>query len=247
MALRDEIIPFIDGNGLVSPSLANGAQRASGNGVMYSSEYYVMLEKLKLATDQDLADFDQKMKSCLNPQNVLCREPQPTAVDDQEGPDDYFGLMNACKQLDNVEIPRKLLWAMIKNFGCLNNKDPGKFSFASFMPRFGHLMACMVSAAFPSWKNPLHILVRVACLPLYVYTAIILVLADAFTPVNNSDSRRLSWHCWQCVKDSSLLCRLSGSIWLNRLYAGYGPDGMKAVAKLYYHDDHPFIKYWVTE
>lgn len=246
MALRDEIIPFIDGNGLVSPSLSNGQQKASDNGVMYSSEYYIMLEKLKQATDQDVADFGQKMLSCLSPEGILCRIPQPVK-DGQEGPDDYFGLMNACMQLGNTDIPRKILWAFVRYVGFLNNDDPGKITAKAFMARFPHLTACMVSAAFPSWKNPLHIIARMACLPIYIYAAIILLLGDSLTPPNNTDSRRLSWHCWQCLKGVSLLCRIGGRIWANRLYKDYGSDGMKAVAAIYYHDAHPFAKYWVTE
>ena len=246
MALRDEIVPFIDGDGLVAPSLSGGQWKSSDNGVMYSSEYYVMLQKLGQLTAQDLIDFDQKMKSCLSPEGILCRVPQPN-VDGQEGPDDYFGLMNACVQLGNTDIPRKILWAFIRYFGFLNNDNPGTLTGSAFMARFPHLTACMVSAAFPSWKNPLHIIARLACFPIYVYAAIILLLGDSFTSVDDTDSRRLSWHQWQCLKGVSLLCKLGGRVWANRLYKDYGADGMKTVAKIYYHDDHPFGKYWITE
>jgi hypothetical protein len=205
-----------------------------------------MLQKLGQLASQDLIDFDTKMKSCLNPEGMLCRIPQP-GVDGQEGPDDYFGLMNACKQLGNTEIPRKILWALIRYVGFLNNDSPGTITAAAFMARFGHLTACIVSAAFPSWKNPLHFLVRLSCLPLYVYAAIILASGGMFSDVSDTDSRRLSWHQWQCLKGSSLLCRLGGRIWVNRLYGAYGSTGMQAVASIYYQAGHPFAKYWITE
>ena len=246
MSIRDEIVPYVDGDGLIAPWISNGQWKSSDNGVIYSSEYYVMLQKLGQLVPQDLVDFDAKMKSCLNPEGMLCRVPQPVQ-DGQEGPDDYFGLMNACKQLGNTEIPRTILWSLIKHFGFLNNDSPGTITGAAFMARFGQLTACMVSAAFPSWKNPLHILARLVAHPLYVYSAILLLLGDMFTDASDTDSRRLSWHQWQCLKGSSLLCWLGGKVWAARLYGAYGPTGMQAVAKIYYQAGHPFAKYWVTE
>jgi hypothetical protein len=43
------------------------------------------------------------------------------------------------------------------------------------------------------------------------------------------------------------MCWLAGKIWLWRLHKAYGADEMKAVAKIYYKDSHPFQKYWITE
>ncbi|CAK9253121.1 unnamed protein product [Sphagnum jensenii] len=249
MALRDEILPYVDGNDLVAPNpVSPGTLKGSDNGPMFTSEYFIMLLKLGQLIPSDTNDFQNRIGQCVNAAGMLCRVPA-SQDDGQEEVDDYYGVLNGCKQMENTSIPRTLLWSLIKHFGVMNNENPGQFQWRALMIRQPQLVACMVAAAFPSWKNPLHILARALCHPLFFYAAICTLIAGMTAPTSDTDTRRLSWHVWQCTKGVSLLCWLAGKVWLNRLYKQYGPTGMKAVAAIYYqpHPVNPFSKYWVTE
>lgn len=247
MALRDEIPPFTDGNGLVTPGLATpGVLAGSDNGPMYTSEYYVMLQKLGQLQSDDYAKFDNLIQNCINSEGMLCRV--PVGQDDgQEQVDDYYGVLNGCMQMGNTVIPRQFLAALIKNLGFMDNVNPGSHkNWASFMPRQMQLMACVIAGSFPG-SNPLNLGLRALFCPLFAFSAIILATSCIGVDPGDTDARRLSWHLYQCLKDQSLLCRLAGKIWLKRLYKDYGPTGMQAVAKIYYQGNHPFKSYWVTE
>ena len=246
MSIRQEIIPYTDANNLVSPCLTHGILKGSDNGPMYTSEYYVILQKLNELTPADTANYKNKINTCINEEGMLCRV--PIGQDDgQEQVDDYYGVLNGCKQLKITSIPRRFLKAIFKYKGSMNNESPGTFQWDAFMPRQLQLMAAMISAAFPSWWNPIHVLIRIFFWHLYLYTAIIIATSCIGTDPSSTDPRRLSWHLVQTVSSHSLLCRLASYIWYWRLYKDYGPLGMQAVAKLYYQDNHPFQRYWVTK
>lgn len=246
MALRYEILPYVDGNNLVAPyTIGPGTLKGSDNGPMFTSELYVMLQKLGQLVPQDNTDFQTRIGQCIN-KNLLNRV--PTGQDDgQEGPDDYYGVLNGCKQMRNTVIPRQLLTGAIKDKGSLDNEAPGKWQWVSFLIRQPQLLACMIAASFPSWKNPLHIAIRILCYPLWVITAIIIAISCWGTDPSSTDPRRLSWHVWQCCAPVSGLVWLASRLWLNRLKGAYGPTGMQAVAAIYYQKGHPFAKYWITD
>lgn len=248
MALRDEMIGYFDGNGLVAPHKADPKiLKGSDNGTCFSAEYYVMLQKLGQLIPQDCADFQAKIDQCINSEGMLCR--LPIGQDDgQEQVDDYYSTLNGCKQLGNTKIPRQYITALIKNFGFMDNVNPGSRSnWASFMPRQPQLLAAIVAAAFPSFSDPLHLFNRLLAMPLFLIAGLTIAFSCRGTDSNDADSRRLCWHLIQTVSPVSLMCFLASKIWYKRLYSTYGSDGMKAVAAKYYEPNHPFIKYWVTE
>lgn len=246
MALRDEIVPYVDENQLVAPNLVGpGTLSASDNGPMFTSELYAMLAKSGQLVSQDLADFQARIGQCINDRNMLCRVPVGQN-DGQEQVDDYHGVLNGAKQIKDTSIPRKLLWGIVRNLGFMDNVNPGsKKNWGSFMPRQLQLMAMMVAAAFPSWLNPIHILIRILAFPLFLYAALIIFISCINAPPSDSDARRLSWHLVSCTTQVSFLCKLAAEFWWHRLYSVYGSKGMQGVAARYYRDNHPFIKYWV--
>lgn len=245
MGLKEEILPYIDGNGLVAPNLTGPQGQGSDNGPMFSSELYVMLAKLGELSDQDKLDFARLIGQCVAPNGMLHRVPFPPGSG-QEGPDDHYGVLNGCKILGNVDIPRRFLKAVVKYLGFLNNVEPGKFTKESFLIRQPQLLACMVAAAFPSFRNPLHFCIRLLALPVFFVAAVTLAISCVGADIGDTDSRRLSWHVWQCTKPVSLMCWLTGKLWRRRLYKDY-PNGMKGVASIYYRDNHPFGRYWITD
>lgn len=252
MSIRDDFGPYFDGNGLLAPNpVSSDILKGSDNGTMFLAEYMVMLSKSSQLTDTDKQYYFNHLKSCINSEGMLCRV--PIGQDDgQEQVDNYYAAMNGCKQLKNVEIPRTFLKSIVKNLGFMDNENPGSHSnWASFMPRQPQLMAAMISAAFPSWLNPLHILIRTLAFPLYLVAAVSIFISCINTPANSADPRRLSWHLLQTVCPVSLMCKFASLFWYHRLYSVYGQAGMKGVAAVYYQpkgmNANPYSKYWVSE
>lgn len=246
MSIRDEIESYIDGNGLVAPNLVDpGSGAASDNGPMFTSEYYIILAKSGLLTEADKQRFNILISQCIDKNDMLNRFPinQPSR---QEGPDDYLGVLNACKHLGITDIPRKFLFTTLIHLGFLNNENEELFSLRSFLIRQPQLLATMFSAAFPSLFNPLHILLRLLGFPFYLIAALVIALSCINTDPYDTDSRRLSWHLLQITKGTSLLCKLASLLWYHRLHNDY-IDGMRSVATIYYHPQgqHPFSRYWI--
>jgi hypothetical protein len=251
MAIKDDFIGYFDGNGLLSPNpgVWTPGQKSSDNGVCFTSEYYIILKKNGQLTDQDKLDYQQKIGQCIDQQGMLNRV--PIGQDDGlEAPDDYYGVLDGCMQLGNTKIPRQFLKALILNLGFLNNVNPGTlWVWPSFLARQLQLVTGIVAASFPSWKNPLHILARIFCWPLFVFSAAIIATSCIGSELSNTDGRRLSWHLWQTLKPVSFLCWLAGKVWLRRLYGDYGPRGMRTIASIYYkpHPVNPYSTWWITE
>jgi len=245
MSIREEIPPYIDGNNLVAPNpVPPNTIVGSDNGTCFTSEYYVMLKKMGQLLGSDYTTFDKIISSCINNEGMLCRVPRGQTAS-QEEVDDYYGVMNGCMQMGNTSIPRQILMSLIKNMGFMDTVNPGSHSnWATFMPRQPQLMAAVVAASFPTW-NPIHILIRLLCFPLFLVAAVTLAVSCVNTPIDQADPRRLSWHLLQTVCGVSLMCKLASFLWYKRLAKDYKGAGMKGVAYVYYSHDHPFIKYWV--
>ena len=243
MGLREEIeAKYIDGNGLVAPHIT-GPIKGSDNGPLYTAEYYVMLQKLGQLVSKDFPDFLAKIGPCITPEGMLARVPNGQ-IDGQEGPDDYYGVLNGCKQLGNTKIPRTLLWAAIRYLGFLNNDNPGKKDGPSFLVRQVQMVGAMIAAAFPSYWNPIHRFIRLLAFPFFFAAAVTIFISCINAPASDTDSRRLSWHLLQTVVPVSIMCKFASLFWYHRLYSVYGSAGMKGVAAKYYEPGHPFIKYW---
>jgi len=245
--IRDEILPYVDGNNLVAPALVTpGTQRACDNGPMYTSEYFDILAKSGQLIEADKKDFADRIGACVSQDGLLYREPVGSIPDPyQTGPDDFYGVLSACKLLRNTELPRRFLKAVFKYKGFLNNSQPGVKTWDSFLIRQFQMLAAMIAAAFPSWKNPLHILIRLLAFPLFFWAALVIFVSCINVPANDTDPRRLSWHLIQTVVPVSIMCKFASLFWYHRLYGTYGASGMRGVAKIYYQLGHPFQKYWI--
>ena len=246
MNLAKAIVPYTDDNGLISPNPVNpaGTGASSDNGPLYTSEYYILLSKLGQLQPIDSIHFNILIGQCITSKGMLCRVPvgQTSRL---EQADDYYGVLNGCLELKNAGIARTLLWSTIKHLGYLNNVS-GPFTWSAFLLRQPQLLACMVSAAFPSLFNPLHYLMRLLAFPFYLIAAIVITTSCMFTPPSNSDARLLSWHLVQTTKTTSILCKLASLLWYKRLHKDY-TNGMKGVATIYFlpHGVHPFSQCWV--
>ena len=247
MSIRTDFAGYFDGNGLLAPQpVTPGTLSGSDNGTMFLAEYMVMLKKSGQLTQTDIEYFTGHIECCIS-RNTLNRVPAGQS-DGLEGPDDYLGLMNACRELSIVSIPRELLWGMIKYYGFMNNVNPGTPTEDSFLARQPQLIAAMVNAAFPSMWNPLHYLIRYWAIFFYFAAAISIFVSCMNDPISDTDGRRLSWHLQNNMKKNSLMCWIASYFWMKRLYKDY-PNGMSDVAALYYQPkgNNPYQKYWVTK
>lgn len=239
--IRDEFKPYFDGTGLLAPH-PNPGMIGSDNGPMFLSEFMIMLKQHGELSALDIAYYHEKISSCMNDDGTLNRVVRPNRAS-QEGPDDYLGVLNGCKQLGITDLPRRMLLAMFCYLGFLNNVNPGHKTVESFLARQPQLIAAMVAASFPLWTIK-HTLIRLLFFPLFAYSALVIAISCIGVPITESDPRRLGWHLLQITKDLSLLCNLASKLWYRRLFKHYGSAGMKAVAAIYYGKESPHAKYW---
>lgn len=234
MSLKQDIIPYIDTNGLVGPAKGQG----SNNGVMYSSEFIIMLIRNGEAAPSDIDHYIERISACMKTPGLLMRSPQNAGG--QEGPDDYYGLAAAIDEINSKNLEPAAMYLAystclyaINHLGCLNNEFPNTFQWSSFLVRQPQLDAVMLWAA----GLPVGPILR-------LYTAISILFAAKGLPINDTDPRRLSWLVVQVASRHSWICRMAAKVWYRRLHKDY-PDGMKGVAALYYESGHPFSKYWI--
>lgn len=145
MSLRSDIKKYIDADGLVSPTPTFEGQRyASGNGVLYTSEYMLKLafqpiseetlhNALEMPIMGDLTYGDAKVytdtiRRCMDVPGLLNRAP---GHPDQEGPDDYVGLgagLAVCGTTEARNIAKDVL--------AYGRKHLGYFKNSPRLPRF---------------------------------------------------------------------------------------------------------------
>lgn len=218
MSLRQEIGPYIDGNGLVAPNIVPpSAGRGSDNGPMFTSEFFILLNRNKeLNQDTDPRVFWALINLCIDSKAELHRAPGDTTPD---AVDDYYGVLAASDELGIKSIPRVFL---------SNSKQ-----FIRLIQPQVYLMALFAADSYKFYH-----------FPLVIYSSLVLATSGMLTDINNSDSRRLAWLLALVLKKHSALGRLAAMLWERRLIKQYGPQGMRRVAQLYYRDNHPFQRYY---
>lgn len=82
---HEELIPYIDGNGLMAPCITNPETQGSDNGVMFSCEA-MLIEP----TDEIHRLFIEPVEKCIDKNGRLHRTPNDPRPD---APDDYYGLL----------------------------------------------------------------------------------------------------------------------------------------------------------
>jgi len=225
MSLKDEIVPYLDQYGLVQPRLNTG----SNNGVLYLSEYFVILNRLGQATLVDQMNYKAIIESCFKVPGLLMRN--PINAGGQEAPDDNFGVASAASFLQDKSLAQDTLTYGYKHYGAFNNVD-GTWTDQAFLWRQLQLYSAYVWAA---GKTPLF--------PFRFYTAMVILYASLPTPTSNTDARALAWLLIQVAAPKSWMCRMAAKLWKRRLFKDY-LNGMTDVAVMQFGADHPLAKYW---
>lgn len=239
MSLKAEIKPYIDGNGLVNCSLNHGdGKRGSDNGVSFTSEYYILLADNGELTPEDAKAYADKIKECSVEPGLVARA--PGKMQGGPPPDDLYAIASASKVLKQSNIAKAIVdygdeheWIMNANYPGSPHWYPGAYDYEAWMGRQIGLV-CALTVAAGEKPNPL----------LAFITSIIIATSCMGTDTGNSDARRGGYHLVRAVSDQKGLLGLACRIWWWRLRKDYGNEGMRAVARIYYQDNHPFMRYW---
>lgn len=238
MYLREEIKPFIDGNGLVMPNIYTGEYlRGSDNGVMFTSEYYILLNDNNQLDDLDKSVYKTVIESCSVEPGLVARAPGV-----QQGgppPDDLYAIAAASKTLNLPEIAKAIVDYGDKHHWVFNADRPGNphwgsgYDFEAWLGRQIPLVCALRAAAglsLPGW--------------LRLATAAVIATSCAGVKKEDTDARRLAFHLVRAVEGSGGILDWACNIWWSRLRRDYGDEGMRGVALLYYQGNHPFKRFW---
>ncbi len=243
MSFRSEMEEgYQDSINLVAPAKCPpSAHNPSGNGICYTGEYMMILHKREEMDDQLASDFFHSMNACMVEPGLLERGPVYTG--EAESVDDYYGFAAGCVATDHEELAEMVIDWGWTHLGSFNDKDPGKWTFRSWLWRQPQLVFALYMAAKkgPKWYNPW----TWWLLPHLIWTVGVLYFACAMSVPNNWDHWRLTW-LLATATEGNWLCRMAAKKWYSRLYKAW-PGGMQHLAAAgYYQAGHPFSKYWVT-
>jgi hypothetical protein len=223
MGFMSELDAYLDQDGLVNPGLNVG----SNNGVLYTSEAYVIGRLQHLEENSDLLQYVRAVLPCLRRTGLLSRHPDGGGG--QEGPDDYVGLGSMLYFCGFTLSAQQVIDYGWKNRGFYNNVDPSDRNWKAFLVRQPQLIALFYWAA---GKKPI--------LLLRLYTAVCIAVSGR---KDNPDSWFLAWLLGQVAIRESWICRFAFELFKKRLLKAY-PNGMQDVAATYFEPGHPLIKYW---
>jgi hypothetical protein len=248
MGIREDFANYINKDGYSNPfPVSPDAGRSCDNSTLYTSEMYIIFEKQRIATEEDKNKWEQLISDSMQLPGLLAR--YPGAFSELDSPDNMIGVLAASQVLKKPKLAKQILFYGLKHFGNFNNPDPGQFTFTSMLWRQPQLIAASVASSFPSWKNPLHYLARLAAFPLFLIAAFVIFISCINADKSDSNSRLLGWLLIQSVVPVSLMCKFASLFWFHRLDSVYGKAEMGAVAGIYFQPqgNNPYQKYWVTE
>lgn len=215
--MHQDFLPYRDADGLVSPRPTTPGQRnASGNGILYTSEYYIALHLKGLVTTADREEAFRVFGACemqISPGRFM-RTPIHR---DECSFDDYVGLA-ACSHLLGLPFARRLV-AYGKAHG---------WTWHSWFGRQPQFVAHLLWAAGDKpalWRRVWWMLT---------------VLYSAFRPKHDQDARILTWLLVLVAeKHQGWVGRTICKLWRKRLYKDF-PGGVGQVLGEYFGNPaHP--------
>lgn len=238
MSLREEITPYRDEDFLVHPWILDREEtNKSGNGVFYTSEYYTLLKLNNDLTDADSRMFEFIMQRCQVEPGLYKRSPTHT---DQEGADDYYGLLMGAYFTGNHKLAEEVIEYGNNHYWIINNTNPGSFfhpdgrlNVSAWFFRYPALIA---HAYWAANKTP--------PLILYLLWCIIVGVSCRKGREHGTDPFRVTWALVKTNNGRGWLARFVSKLFYKRLAKFFPNGGMNEVASLYYRDNHPFSRYW---
>lgn len=257
--MRDQFAQYIDRDGLVQPMAYPPNFNASGNGLLYTAEMYIILARTHVLNAHDLKKFESIIMSCEVERGLLKRSP---THGDQEGPDDYIGVTAASYILNRTSDNMSGMWRndiaqRILEYGervkveyppCLsfnyvyNNVKPGtskhpdgRTNWSALFARMPQVVAHLKLAAK---QQP-------STIEMFVWQQSVMGCHDK--PKNDQTARILSWLMVMTGHGQNDTCDRTTAEWYRRLKSQF-PGGMRQVVAEYFQNpDHPLAKHWVDD
>jgi hypothetical protein len=254
LQILSELQEYTDVDGLVHPNHLPG-RSASGNGLLYTSEAYIMLKDHGLFDSALREHFLSILASCQVEPGLYRRSP---VHPHQQGPDDYKGVAAASGILELPHIAEQILvygetrpvkfkglllseqshpawWRVVldKLFGWVtlyynyNNVNPGTVHRSSWLGRQNQLITHL---KFAAGRKP-------GLFAKLYWCAVILNSMSA--DKNNNDAWIMSYLLVRTAKGKSKLCDFIGNLWTKTMMTVTEGRGMGQ-----YFVVAPIAKYW---
>lgn len=237
MGLREDFAEYTDKDGLLQP----WTDRSSGNGLLYTSEMFILLVKLGMARQKDYDHYFSILKSCEVVPGLYHRSPDNK---DQQGPDDYVGITAAGLLLGTV-VPKWVLDYGRDNDWVWNNLYPGTLRDRDggyhMSPWLGRQLSFLCHLFFAAKERPT-LLLRLSWA--------VAVIRAAYRKREDQDAKILSWllvETFEACGIQSTICTVAAAIFKLGLKRQF-PDGISQVLSEYFQNPaHPLVRYWPKE
>lgn len=228
MTFREEIEQhYTDPEGMISGVRDPDVAWTSGNHLLITSTYYVLLNELDRLTPKDMTNFTRLVQGCEVVPGVYNRN---AGRYDLQAHDDYIGIIAASYVLglsfveDILNHGEKNGWLFDNTQGRVPSGEP----YFGRLPDFAPLVRSANRQALTLWEQLLF------CGSL---------LVNALRPRGNESGVILSWLETKPTQGKHGLIDLAISFWKKRLVKKY-PNGMGEVFGIYYGVSHPYSVYY---
>lgn len=224
MTLRDRLGAYRDQHGLITPQPGGSC----GNGPLFLAEAYILGYRLGLIEPQDRSDLLEGLGACEKARGLYQRHPVHF-TQDQEGPDDYYGIAAICQIFGLRWLAYNVLEHGRKHLGSFNNITPGKWTKQSWLWRQPQMKAAFQYAVGEEpafWRR------------VVIAGAIATAGRGPETGAGWEDSWVLTWMLIEAVGGRCWMARLAERAWLKR-FEKKVPGGWAQVFTAYFGPDHP--------
>lgn len=214
--------PYMDDDSLVSPvKTFPGQKGASGNGLLYTAEYCILMRNLK---GRYMDVFQDTVLRCETKWGFLVRSP---GSDDISSYDDYIGVASVLPMVASSIVQFK---------GDRVSKDGRKF-------RLWLRQEVVAHCEFGCGMTP-PILRR-------IYWCLCVLYSGLFSKRFDQDAWMLTWLLVYTQKDSypcnkSWICRQTGKLWM-KILKWRDHEHQKICARTLSDPDHPLGKHFIAE
>jgi len=242
MGLKDEISAYRDADGLVcNHRVEPGQVNSSGNGVLYTSLYFLLLKRRGELTPEDQLDYLSVMRSCEVPgfPGLLKRGPNQN---DEESHDDYTGACAGLAKLSpgwafRILAHGRARWVKTPSSILVNYSYsvviPG--AWGGIKPWLGRMRQVVAHMHWAAGETPPW------------YDRLVWVMAVAFGKLDgkDQDAALMNWLLIETISAPNRLELWALNRWTRRFQkSGWG--SMRAVVQRALSNDpsHPIVRYW---
>lgn len=232
MSLRQEILPYVDEDGLVLELKNPGPGPNTGNGIHGLSVYMILLHLLGEIESQDLTEFCRVIRTC-EVQEYLEYPPHPIPGLYNRGPrkigdliahDDYVALA-AASSIVGAPFAREIVGYGSQHCWSFNNAEPGKWTPRSFQGRRLWLITFWDLCAG-----------KKAC---FLGEILLCAWIRLQSGTKDPSGLILQWLICRAVEDKSPRLKASVECWKRAFFLKF-PLGIREVFTSYYETGHPF-------